>query len=118
MASFSFNVTNNMGESNEESASAFIVSTCQLIPKSSFTAVSDHVRDVNASPCPANTTYSILCGSSAEFYIRPLNTCIDDKDYLQSRADQLAFSGNIPVLPSDVSGLADSIMCFKIESCP
>src|SRR6218665_2498555 len=118
MASFSCEVPNYKGESNEESASTFIVSTCQLLPKSSSTAVSDHSRDLIASTCPENRTYSICCGSSAEFYIRPLHPCIDDTDYLLPRADELAFSGNSPVLPNDVSGLADSIMCFKIESCP
>src|SRR6218665_427957 len=118
MASFSCEVPNYKGESNEESASTFIVSTCQLLPKSSSTAVSDHSRDLIASTCPENRAYSICCGSSAEFYIRPLHPCIDDIDYLLPRADELAFSGNSPVLPSDASGLADSIMCLKIESCP
>src|SRR6218665_659048 len=118
MAASSYKVTNYKGESNEESASTFIVSTCQMIPKSSSTAVSDHVRDLIVSKDPGNTTYSILCGSSAEFYIRPLYSCIDDIDCLLPSADELAFSGNSPVLPNDVSGLADSIMCFKIESSP
>src|SRR6218665_1809696 len=116
MASLSFDVKHYEGESNEESASAFIVSTCQLLPKSSFTIVTDHVQDLNPSNCPETKVYQISCGSSAEFYIRPLYTCIDDGDFLQSNAHTLAFSGNIPVLPNDVSGLADSIECFKIES--
>ena len=109
MATFSCDIA------DEEWASAFIVSTCQLLPKSSFKVVSDHIRDLIETPCPANKAYRILCGSSAEFYIRPLYTCIDDSDYLQPNADELAFSGNIPVLPNDVGGLADSIQCFKLE---
>src|SRR6218665_1691156 len=110
MASFPWDIA------DEEWASAFIVSTCQLLPKSSFNVVSDHIRDLFQTPCPANKVYRICCGSSAEFYIRPLYTCIDDIDYLQSNADELAFSGNIPVLPNDLSGVADSIKCYKIES--
>src|SRR6218665_3575358 len=118
MDRFSFELENYEGDSNEESASAFIVSTCQLLPKSSPVVVSDHMRDLVGSRCPGNKVYEIRCGSSAEFYIPPLNACIDDIDYLRIRADELVFSGNIPVLPEDVSGLADTIICSKIESCP
>src|SRR6218665_3558377 len=115
---FSFKIENYEGDSNEESASAFIVSTCQSLPKSSSVAASDHLRNIIGSTCPAYKIYEIRCGSSAEFYIRPLNTCIDDIDYLCVKADELAFSGNIRVLPEDLSGLPDTIICSKIESCP
>jgi len=57
--------------------SEFIVSTCQLLPKSVFLS-SDHMRDFVMTWTPATKEYSILCGSSAEFYIRPLNACITD----------------------------------------
>jgi len=45
-----------------------------------------------------------------------MNTCIADSDFLFCKADQLSFSGDYPVLPSDKSGLADTIRCYKIES--
>jgi len=107
-------MTENAGKSNNEIASEFIVSTCQLIPKS-FSSVSDQMHDVIATDTPASKNYSIVCGSTAEFYIRPVNICIADIDFLVSDAGELAFSGDFPVLPSDVCGLADMVQCYKIE---
>ena len=102
-------------ESNgEEMASSFIVSTCELIPRSSLVLV-DHLHNLIASKQPEPRQYLILCGSLAEFYIRPLRTCIGDLDRLIVRTDELVFNGEFPELPSDVSGLADKIYCFKIE---
>src|SRR6218665_1572342 len=102
-------------KSNEEElASAFIVSTCELIPKPSPVLV-DHMHNLIPSICYEPKEYSIECGSSAEFYVRPLITCIDDKDNLIARTDELAFSGEFPVLPNDWSGLAETIRCYKIE---
>src|SRR5688572_5516485 len=89
------------GKLNEEMASAFIVSTCQLLPKSS-SAVSDYMHDLIVSTEPVPKQYSILCGSFAEFYIRPLIPCIADIDFLICSSDQLAFYGDHPVLPSDM----------------
>src|SRR6218665_814971 len=103
-----------MDKWNEESTSKFIDNTFQLIPKSSL-VYSDHMRNLLDSNDPLPTGYRILCGSQAEFYIRPLITCIDDVDYLGARTDELVFSGDFPVLPSDLSGLAETIKCFKIE---
>src|SRR6218665_1583758 len=97
-----------------ELASAFIASTCQLIPRSSID-YSDHMHNFIATRDPAPKDYSIMCGSHAEFYIRPLYTCIGDVDYLIIAADELVFSGDFPVLPSDMNGLTDNINCFKIE---
>src|SRR6218665_1718462 len=99
-----------------ESASAIIVSTCQLLPKS-FSVVSDHMHNLVASREPTPKVYSILCGSFAEFYIRPLNPCISDIDFLICEGDHLAFTSDLPVLPTDMSGLSDTIICSKIESC-
>src|SRR5688572_4239704 len=107
-------------KSNEEEllASAFIVNTCQVLPRS-FPLPYDHMHNLlgsRDSPTPTPYSgYSIPCGSAAEFYIRPLNSCIDDTDYLIARANELVFSGDFPVLPSDMSGLADTIQCYKIE---
>src|SRR6218665_2166704 len=100
--------------SNEVLASAFIAITCQMIPRSSL-VYSDCMQDLIATKELATTVYSILCGSHAEFYIRPLITCIDDVDYLIAQTDELVFSGDFPVLPSDLSGLAERMNCLKIE---
>ena len=102
---------------SDEEASDYIVSTCQLLPKS-FSDVSDHMH----RPCThesnemAPKAYLITCGRTAEFYICPMKTCIDDMDVLFYSADELAFSGDFPVLPSDVSGLPDMVKCYKVES--
>src|SRR6218665_314835 len=101
-------------ESNEEKAPAFIVCTCQLNPRSSLDHP-DHMHDLIASTFPELAEYSIMCGSHAEFYIRPPITCIDDVDFLIAQIDELVFSGELPVLPTDISGLADTIQCLKIE---
>src|SRR6218665_1243637 len=103
--------------SREEMASAFIVGTCQVIPKTFFPS-SDNMHDKAMSDDPQSTGYVIACGSKAEFYIRPLNTCIGDTDYMVCKANQLAFSCDFPVLPSDLSGLADEIDCYKVQSYP
>src|SRR6218665_2731284 len=107
-------MTTHAGKSNEELASAFITSTCQLIPKLSLDYF-DHMHNLVASKSPVPTSYAILCGSHAEFYIRPLIICIDDADYLITNSDKLVFSGEFPLLPSDLSGLAETIKCFMIE---
>src|SRR6218665_3255852 len=89
-------------KSNEEMASNFIIGTCQLLPKS-FSSSPDHMHDIEMPTDPLPKQYSIVCGSQAEFYIRPLNTCITDIDYLVCHADELAFSGDTPVLPSGIT---------------
>src|SRR6218665_1428561 len=101
---------------NEEMASAFIANTCQLIPKSSL-FVSDEMHNLIASNCPTPTHYGVICGSLAELYIRPLIRCIDDVDVLIAQTERLVFDGDIPVLPSDLSGLPYTIKCYKIEPC-
>src|SRR6218665_871505 len=101
-------------EAAEEAASAIIVSTCQLLPKS-FNVISEHMNNLIGSKEPTPKQYSILCGSFAEFYIRPLNPCISDIDFLICNTDSLAFIDDLPVLPTDISGLSDRISCNKIE---
>ena len=107
---FSFRMAEHLGISNEDLASAFIVSTCQLIPRSSLARF-----DLIPSNCFKEKKYRILSGSRAEFYIQPLIACVDDLDFLVVQGDELAFSGDFPVLPSDLGGLADTIKCYKIE---
>src|SRR6218665_677229 len=109
-------MTESVEKSNEEMASAFIVGTCQLLPRSAHVS-SDHrpMHNLMASNSHPSTEYSALCGSFAEFYIRPLIRCIDDIDVLVAQAGELVYSGAFPVLPSDFSGLADTIKFLKIE---
>ena len=104
-------------ESIEEMTSAFITSTCQLIPKSvSKLFVTDHMHGLSRFSGGVPTSYSIICGSTEELYIFPLNSCIGDVDVLRCEADGLAFSDDFPVLPTDLSGLFDTIRCLQIES--
>src|SRR6218665_1491489 len=105
-------------KSSEEMTSDFITGTCQLIQSHICTPSSEHMHGISISDDSFKVYYAIVCGSRAGFYIRPLNTCIGDIDNLLCTAHQLAFSGDFPVLPSDISGLADAIHCYEIEPCP
>ena len=107
-------MTEYADETMEEIASEFIVGTCQLLPKS-YDAVSDRIHIHFAVVNPEPKIYAMYCGSSAEFYIRPVNTLIDDRDTLLWPANALAFIEDFPVLPNDVSRLYDTIKCLKIE---
>src|SRR6218665_459559 len=100
---------------NRELASAFINSTCQMIPRPSL-VYTDHMHNLLSSNLQVPTDYIILCGSQAEFYIRPLITCVDDEDFLVAKADEIVFSGEFPVLPRDFNGMVEKIECYKIES--
>lgn len=100
-------------------ASWFITSTCQLIPKT-FPPVSDQMHDLPMAPNHAEKEYpqhGIMCGSTAEFYIRPLNSCIGDNDILVCQTNELAYSGDFLVLPSDMSGIGDIVLCYILEPC-
>src|SRR5678815_2490244 len=103
--SFQLKMTDHGVKAIEEKASLFIVSTCQLLPKSFYT-VYDCMHDLLMSRRPAQKQYSISCGSLDEFYILPLNTCIDDSDELICNTNLLSFTEDFPVLPSDLSGLS------------
>ena len=93
--------------STEKIATEFIVGTCQLLPKSC-----DVVFDCVYS---FQTWSAVYCGSAVEFHILPLHSCIADLDALYFKNDELAFTGDFPELPSDVSCLSDSIKCYQIE---
>jgi len=103
-------------KSNEEMTSAFIANTCQLTPRSPL-VLFDEMHNLMSCKSSMAKEYAVFCGSYAELYIRSLITCIDDVDVLIAQIDQLVYEGNIPVLPSDLSGLADTIECYKIEPC-
>src|SRR6218665_2070828 len=96
--------------SMEENVSKFVVGTCQMLPKDTKTydPVSDCMRD--------SMTYAVHCGSATEFYIPPLVfQSAADIDALIFEADELAFDGDFPVLPHDVSSLYDTFRCYSIE---
>ena len=100
----------------EEISSDFIVRTCQLLPEfPDYAHDRCHIPTQSLSCLPI--TYRALCGSGQEFYIRPVNQCIDDMDMLLYQLDRLAFVDDIPVLPNDVSDLADAVECLRIEPC-
>src|SRR6218665_1847502 len=111
---FSFRMTEYAGKATEEAVSEFIVSTCQVLPKSCAVA-----SDLLHAPVPSlrfdqynNYWHS---GSGAEFYIRPVNVCVNDVDELNSNVNRMAFTTDFPVLPDYVHYLADSFQCVKIE---
>ena len=98
----------------EEMSSEFIVRTCQLLPEScAFTSNRMHIP--MPPPCCLPIWFITYCGSSHEFYIRPVNPCIDDIDILAYRVEELAVVEGSPVLTNDVSRLADTVECYKIE---
>ena len=97
----------------ETKVSEFLVSTCRmntefnlhylnlfLLPRFSYSGISGA---------------SILCGSRAEFYIQPINPCIDDIDVICVYNGLLALDSNCEIL-EDVSDLSDVIQCCKLES--
>src|SRR6218665_988601 len=88
--------------------SDIIVDSCELLPKL-YDVVYDRIR------LKEEHRYAIHCGSSVEFFIKPLNPCVSDYDTLDYSTDKLVFTSDCPVLPLDVSDLSDTIECFKIE---
>src|SRR6218665_520054 len=73
------------------------------------------MHNVIPANSPEPMEYFILCGSNAEFYIRPLITCNGDLDYLIALANELVIDENLSVYPGDRSGLAETVICYKIE---
>src|SRR6218665_3192939 len=98
----------------EDVVSEFIVSTCQLLPKS-CAADPDRLHSPLPSLSHEPINHSWFCGSGAELYIRPLNPCIDNIDKLMSSVNMMAFTEDLPVLPDYVNCLADSFECYKIQ---
>src|SRR6218665_2926479 len=111
---FQSRMTNYDCKFNEEIVSWFITSTCQLIPKTDI--VSNHMHRLCISSSTAPVKYLIQCGSTAELFIRPLNSCVGDVDELVGEANQLGLNDDVPVLPTDLSGMMDTIECCQIES--
>src|SRR6218665_2902747 len=107
-------MTEATGKFMELVVSEFIVSTCQVLPKSCSVA-SDLLHVPVPCVCLEPANYSWLCGSGAEFYIRPLNSCVNDTDQIYSTVNQMVFTEDCPVLPDYVHYLSDCFHCFKIE---
>src|SRR6218665_1769792 len=107
-------MANHEWKSNEDTASWFITRTCQLLPKTDI--VYDRMHRMFMSSKTVPTVYAIPCGSMAEFYIRPLNSCVGDVDQLTCMANELIVGDGVPVLPTELSGLIDKIECYQIES--
>src|SRR6218665_19722 len=74
-------------------------------------------KDFRAIPLQKTRTFHTTpgCGSQAEFYIRPINPCIDDIDMLVTANSYLAFNSRYEI-PQGFGDLCDRIICCKLES--
>jgi len=91
--------------------SEFIVRTCRLIPKSNNNVFDSlHLQVIVPSE-----HHEVVCGSSAEFLIRPIRSCIGDVDVFEIKTHALAFTDKKPELPYEVRHNADIIDCFLME---
>src|SRR6218665_131906 len=97
---------------NMEGVSDFIAGTCRLHRKS-YNDIFYSIRFPFLSP-PDVPEHRFLCGSSTEFYIEPIQSCIDDVDVMISKANELGCTGDIPVLPDDIRGFFDTITCCQL----
>src|SRR6218665_1293440 len=104
-------------KSNDEMASDFITGTCDVFANWYSPSPGSMLDSVLSDDC-LQKLYLAVCGSRAEFYIRPINTCIEDVDTLLFIDSDLAFEGAFPVLPSDISFMGDTIHCFEIKPYP
>lgn len=92
--------------------SVFIVGTCQI----RYKPHNDGFDSMQFSKLsPGQTLWNgFQCASSAEFYIKPINSCIDDMDFIKPDAEHLVFTEDFPILPDDFRGLPDTINCLQI----
>src|SRR6218665_2654962 len=97
-----------------EDVSTTIISTCQMDRKMQRDVFDSMQFDILSPRVSQKCMHLFHCGSSAEFYIRPLNSCIDDVDAMKFTGNDLAFIEDIPVLPDDYRGLVDTIFCLQI----
>src|SRR6218665_1977596 len=95
----------------DDSVSEFIVHTCRLIPKSN-TNIFDSLHLQVVLPF---AHHGIACGSSAEFFIQPIRSCIGDMDLFTIKTRALAFTDKKPELPYEIHHNADIIDCFSME---
>src|SRR6218665_2154463 len=95
----------------EESVSAFIVGTCRMLQKS-YTDLYQYIRFQSIA---AREMYEIRCGSTAEFYIQPLRSCIGDVDIFTVRPHLLALTDNNSDLTYAARAITDVADCFLME---
>jgi len=108
--------TDGRDRSMEEIISEFIFCTCQLLPKAyAFKCDSMLIQNMSER---TSQSWSLICGSTAELSIQPLNPCVTDYDWLYFSATQLAFTEDVPVMVKDASSLFDTIECYTIEPYP
>src|SRR6218665_3255175 len=100
----------------EHIASEFLVSTCRMHTEFNGNA-SSLLLALNNLKLDGSVCRSTLCGSQAEFYIQPINPCIDDLDILYANASFLAFDSSLFEMPGCPGDLADVISCIKLEAC-
>ena len=66
----------------ENEVSTFLVSTCRM--KTGFNVHDNSFIPLEGSSYLGSSATLIQCGSQAEFYIQPINPCIEDLDVLLS----------------------------------
>ena|SRR6218665_3011261 len=75
----------------DDSVSVFIAGTCRIIQK----LEADVFQSIHSQSTTSGERYKIVCGSSAEFFIQPLHSCIDDIDELELMGHHLVFRASI-----------------------
>ena len=95
----------------DDSVSEFIVRTCLLMPKSNI-SIFDSLHLQVMLPLEI---HQIACGSSAEFFIQPIRSCIGDIDLFNIKTYTLAFTDRKPEFPYEVRHNANVIDCFLME---
>src|SRR5688572_13100314 len=75
----------------ENTVSQFLVSTCRIQTK--FHVNNNDLPLANYRWFGMSGTQTV-CGSQAEFYIQPVNSCIDDIDILVTNGWRLAFDSS------------------------
>ena len=103
----------------ENSVSKFLVDTCRIhrkfyLNRNLATVALRRMRYLVQNRVQFYIT-PIMCGSQAEFYIEPINPCIDDIDMLSVISFPLALDSNCEI-PEGVGYFGDLISCCKLES--
>src|SRR6218665_1793618 len=96
----------------ENEVSEFLVSTCRMTTE--FNLDGSSFAMLSGSGYLGFRSTRIPCGSQAEFYIQPINPCIDDLDLLRPFNCLLALDSNCEI-PEGVGDLSDLIQCCKLE---
>src|SRR6218665_3691542 len=95
----------------DDSVSAFIVGTCRTLRKSNTKIY----KSVSFKVSENTEVHYIECGSCAELFIQPLQSCFGDVDYLMVTSYFLVFIDEKGVLPYDFRHIAHPKDCLLIE---